>query len=89
MKLFITNKDDFTEFFDDEDRLTNSQNGDYTSREIHKKAFTELSISIDVKNSIPLVLTPPYSEFGDGIVLLDFQTKKGDIYYYEYSTTAS
>lgn len=89
MKLFITNKDDFTKKFDELSLLKNNNYGYYTSNEIHKKAFTELSISIDVQNSIPLVLTPPYSEFGDGIVLLDFQTKKGDIYYYEFSSTAS
>jgi len=89
MKLFITNKDDFTEKFDELSELKNNHLGYYTSNEIHKKAFTELSISIDVQNSIPLVLTPSYSEFGEGIVLLDFQTKKGDIYYYEFSTTAS
>jgi len=89
MKLFITNKDYFTDFFDDQDRFINSYRKNYTSKEIHKKAFTQLSISIDVNHSIPLVLTPGYSEDGNGIVVFDFKAKKDDIYYYEYVTTAS
>lgn len=89
MNLFITNKDYFTEFFDNQDRFINSNLRNYTSKEIHKKAFTELSISIDVKHSIPVTLTPSYSENGNGIVVFDFKAKKGDIYYYEFATTAS
>lgn len=84
MKLFITNRDYF------EDLLTRSDYSDgfySTPKQIHQKAFNELKLSLDVDNSIPLCLTPSYKDWGNAI--FDFVTKKGDVYYYEFITTAS
>lgn len=82
MKLFITNKKYFDETF------PNDVNNSYkNSKEIHQEAFRELELSINAKNSIPLCLTPSYKDWGCAI--LDFVNKKGDVYFYEFSTTAS
>lgn len=82
MKLFITNKKKLDETFPDE------YNNRYkTSKEIHQEAFRELELSINANNSIPLCLTPSYKDLG--CVLLDFVNKKGDVYFYEFTTTAS
>ena len=90
MKLFVTNKDEFTQKFDKlVEECPDHRLSYYNSKQIHKKAFNLLSLSIDIHGVIPLVLLPHYSEFGEGQVIFDFQTKKGDIYYYEYSTTIS
>lgn len=82
MKLFITNKKAFEDLFP-EDGNSYYKN----SKQIHKEAFQMLQLSINVHNSIPLCLTPSYKP--DGVVLLDFLNKKGDIYFYEFTTTAS
>lgn len=87
MKLFITNKVEFENQFDDENRF-NSTRGCFSSREIHKLAFTNLSKSIDINNAIPVLLTSLYDEVGEGMCLFTFETKKGDIYYYNYTGTA-
>jgi hypothetical protein len=82
MKLFITNKKKLDDMF------PNDGNTRYkTSKEIHQDAFRELELSINSKNSIPLCLTPDYKDFG--CVLLDFINKKDDVYFYEFTTTAS
>jgi len=84
MKLFITNKDYFDEMFTRNDY----RDGFYsTPKQIHQRAFNELKLSLEVKYSIPLCLMPNYKEGGDAI--FDFVTKKGDVYYYEFITTAS
>jgi hypothetical protein len=88
MKLFITNKSYFEELFDDEHRFLNTNREPLNTRQIHKDLFNQLSISIDVENSIPLCLFTHYDK-GEGIAIFDFITKKGDIYYYEFATTAS
>jgi hypothetical protein len=88
MKLFITNKDDFQKNFDDESKFINSNRDPLTSSQIHKKAFTVLSKSIDVEHSIPLLITTRYDN-GDGLAIFNFVTKKDDIFYYEYTGTAS
>jgi hypothetical protein len=84
MKLFITNKEYFEELFTRDDY----RDGFYlTPKQIHQKAFNELKLSLDVEHSIPLCLTPEYKDWGCAI--FDFVTKKGDVYYYEFTTTAS
>lgn len=88
MKLFITNRDYFEEFFNDENRRNSIRNY-YTAKEIHKLAFTELSKSIDINHVIPVILTPNYDDVGEGICIFEFETKRGDIYYYTYTGTAS
>lgn len=88
MKLFITNKSEFEIDFDAPERFQNSQRKPLTSQEIHKKAFAILSKSIDVDYSIPIGITPNYDS-GEGIAILVFKTKRDDIYYYEYTGTAS
>lgn len=88
MKLFITNKNYFEEIFDNESRLLNTNREPLNTRQIHRDLFNQLSISIDVNNSIPLCLTTSYDN-GEGIAIFDFITKKSDIYYYEFATTAS
>lgn len=82
MKLFITNKKDFDNVFNDE-----INNRYKTSKEIHQEAFNILKKSLDINNSIPLLLMPSYKD--DGVVLFDFVTKKEDVYFYEYNGTAS
>jgi hypothetical protein len=76
MKLFITNKKYFESIF------CNNQ----TTKKVHINAFNELKQSIDVSNSIPLMLTPNYDD--EGICLFDFINKKDDIYFYEFINTA-
>ena len=88
MKLFITNKNYFEQIFDNESRFLNTNREPLNTRQIHRDLFNQLSISIDVDNSIPLYLTTSYDK-GEGIAIFNFITKKGDIYYYEFSTTAS
>jgi hypothetical protein len=84
MKLFITNKEYFEEMF----TLDDYRDGFYlTPKQIHQKAFNELKLSLDVEHSIPICLTPEYKDLGNAI--FDFVTKKGDVYYYEFTTTAS
>jgi hypothetical protein len=80
MKLFITNKYEMETVFDDLDSKT------FSSKLIHSSAYNELLKSIDVDNCIPLTLTPDYDDFG--VVILDFMTKKNDIYYYKFNGTA-
>jgi len=76
MKLFITNKPYFEYTFENTE----------ITKAVHKKAFNELKNSIDVNNSIPLMLTPSYDD--EGICLFYFVTKKEEIYFYEFGTTA-
>ncbi len=80
MKLFITNKQEFENAFNSLD--SNS----YGSQIIHSNAYNQLLLSIDVKNCIPLILTPSYDD--DGIAIFDFVTKKNEIYYYSFNGTA-
>jgi hypothetical protein len=80
MKLFITNKNDFESIFDSLDSTT------YSTKVIHQDAYNKLFRSINIDNSIPLTLTPSYDE--QGVAILDFQTKKDDIYYYTFNGTA-
>ena len=77
MKLFITNKQEFESQFDFDPSL---------SRKVHIGAFNELRLSIASSNSIPLMLTPNYDH--EGIVLFDFVSKKGDLYFYQFNCTA-
>ena len=82
MKLFIINKKDLDNMFPEDG------NSRYQSaKQIHQEAYRELELSINTNNSIPLCLMPSFKE--DGVVLLDFLNKKGDVYFYEFSTTAS
>lgn len=76
MKLFITNKKEFEDNFNDL-ALT---------KKMHIEAFNELKLSIDSNYCIPLCLTPSYDN--DGCAILDFINKKDDIYFYQFTTTA-
>ena len=87
MKLFITNQKEFKEMFDSED-LRNSTRNYLTSSQIHKKAFAILYEAVNKDRNIPIGITLNYSD-GEGIVIFIFQNKKDDIYFYEYSGTAS
>lgn len=89
MKLFITNQREFKEQFDsDFDTLYNLSRNVLNSSEIHKRAFSILKKSIDLDHSIPIGITTNYDD-GEGIVVFIFVNKKDDVYYYEFSGTAS
>ena len=80
MKLFIINKPEFEETFDCLDSKS------FSSKLIHSEAYSQLMKSIEINNSIPLLLTPSYDE--NGIALFNFLSKKGDIYFYQFAGTA-
>lgn len=88
MKIFITNKKDFEDSFDEPSRFENSNREPLTSSQIHKNLFKKISNKITIEHSIPLCVLTEYDN-GEGLAIFDFVTKKGDIYYYEYSTTVS
>jgi len=88
MKLFITNKKYFEEMFDDESRFVNTNREPLTSSQIHKQIFKQLSNQIDIDHSIPICILNQYDN-GEGVAVFDFITKRDDIYYYQFSTTAS
>lgn len=89
MKLFITNQKEFKEQFDsDFDTLYNLRRNCLTSSEIHKRAFSILKKSIDIDYCIPIGITTNYDD-GEGVVVFIFINKKDDVYYYEFSGTAS
>jgi hypothetical protein len=88
MKLFITNKSEFDKQFDDSSRFQNTFREPLTSSQIHQRAFNKLKESIDIKHSIPLMLLTSYDK-GEGVCLFNFVNKNQDIYYYEYTGTAS
>ena len=81
MKLFITNKSVFEQTIENEcEQNTNCIN----SHLIHKKAFTELNVSVSSKDCIPLniMVDIDYENF----IVFVFQSKKNDVYYYEFQT---
>lgn len=80
MKLFIINKQEFEETFDCLDSKT------YSSKLIHSDAYSQLMKSIEINHSIPLLLSPAYDE--QGLALFNFLSKKGDIYFYQFTGTA-
>lgn len=84
MKLFITNKGHFEEHFDRKDYRDGYY---YTSQKIHQIAFNELQSSL-ADGKIPLVLSPDYKD-DISAAIFEFKSKKGDIYFYEFTTTAS
>lgn len=79
MKLFIINKPEFEETFDCLDSKS------FSSKLIHSDAYSQLMKSIEINHSIPLILTPSYDE--NGIALFNFLSKKGDIYFYQFTGT--
>lgn len=80
MKLFITNKSIFENTIENENEREPSS---YNSFLIHKKAFNELQTFIVSKNAIPLQIAVEIdSEMN--LVFFEFQTKKNDVYYYEF-----
>lgn len=82
MKLFITNKSELDEQFPD-----NGNSRYRTAKEIHQEAYRQLNLAVNTKGVIPLCLTPSYGD--TGMVLLDFINKKDEIYFYEFTSTAS
>jgi hypothetical protein len=81
MKLFITNREKFSDEFPEIPKNKFSKKGS----QIHKEAFSVLSIEI-ANNHIPIVLITDYD--GDGLVLFDFKKKVEDVYFYEFTGTA-
>jgi hypothetical protein len=75
MKLFILNKKEFEDTF---------ENNEITNK-VHKRAFKELETQINSECSIPLFLTPHYSD--EGMVLFEFYNKKDDVYFYKFNST--
>lgn len=88
MKIFITNKKHFEDSFDDSSRFENSNREPLTSSQIHKNLFKKISNQITIENSIPLCVLTEYDN-GEGMAIFDFITKKGEVLYYQYSTTVS
>lgn len=80
MKLFIINKQEFEKEFDFLDSTSLS------SKDIHSRAYSQLLKSLEKNQSIPLMLTPDYDN--DGVAVFDFLSKKGDIYFYQFTGTA-
>jgi hypothetical protein len=80
MKLFITNRGIFENFIENEKFLES-----YNSSTIHKKAFSELQTYIVSKNAIPIQIAVDI-DAEMNLVFFEFQTKKNDVYYYEFQT---
>ena len=79
MKLFITNKEEFTNYFDD-------PNNTYylDSKTVHRDAFNQLYKAINIDNVIPLLLSVIINDDGD-VALLDFHTFQNGVYFYTFS----
>lgn len=88
MRIFITNKKEFEESFDEQERFENTKREPLTSSQIHKNLFKIISNQVTIKNSIPLCVLTEYDN-GEGMAIFDFITKKGEVLYYQYSTTVS
>lgn len=88
MRIFITNKKEFEEFFDEQERFENTKREPLTSSQIHKNLFKIISNQVTIENSIPLCVLTEYDK-GEGMAIFDFITKKGEVLYYQYSTTVS
>lgn len=88
MRIFITNKAEFEESFDEQERFENTKREPLTSSQIHKNLFKIISNQVTIENSIPLCVLTEYDN-GEGMAIFDFITKKGEVLYYQYSTTVS
>lgn len=88
MRIFITNKKEFEEFFDEQERFENTKREPLTSSQIHKNLFKIISNQVTIEDSIPLCVLTEYDN-GEGMAIFDFITKKGEVLYYQYSTTVS
>ena len=88
MRIFITNKKEFEEFFDEQERFENTRREPLTSSQIHKNLFKIISNQVTIEDSIPLCVLTEYDN-GEGMAIFDFITKKGEVLYYQYSTTVS
>ena len=88
MRIFITNKKEFEESFDEQESLENTKREPLTSSQIHKNLFKIISNQVTIENSIPLCVLTEYDN-GEGMAIFDFITKKGEVLYYQYSTTVS
>ena len=88
MRIFITNKKEFEESFDEQERFENTKRVPLTSSQIHKNLFKIISNQVTIEDSIPLCVLTEYDN-GEGMAIFDFITKKGEVLYYQYSTTVS
>ena len=88
MRIFITNKKEFEESFDEQERFENTKREPLTSSQIHKNLFKRISNQVTIENSIPLCVLTEYDN-GEGMAIFDFITKKGEVLYYQYLTTVS
>lgn len=88
MRIFITNKKEFEECFDEQGRFENTKREPLTSSQIHKNLFKIISNQVTIENSIPLCVLTEYDN-GEGMAIFDFITKKGEVLYYQYSSTVS
>ena len=88
MRIFITNKKEFEESFDEQERFENTKREPLTSSQIHKNLFKIISNQVTIEDSIPLCVLTEYDN-GEGMAIFDFITKKGEVLYYQYLTTVS
>lgn len=88
MRIFITNKKEFEESFNEQERFENTKREPLTSSQIHKNLFKIISNQVTIEDSIPLCVLTEYDN-GEGMAIFDFITKKGEVLYYQYSTTVS
>jgi hypothetical protein len=90
MKLFITNKKDFEVHFDPKECgcISECARDCLNAKEIHIKVFQKLSISLEKDYCIPLIIFQNYND-GEGVAIFEFVTKKSDVYFYEFTGTAS
>ena len=88
MRIFITNKKEFEESFDEQERFENTKREPLTSSQIHKNLFKKISNQVTIENSIPLCVLTEYDN-GEGMAIFVFITKKGEVLYYQYSSTVS
>ena len=88
MRIFITNKKEFEESFDEQERFENTKREPLTSSQIHKNLFKIISNQVTIEDSIPLCVLTEYDNW-EGMAIFDFITKKGEVLYYQYSTTVS
>ena len=88
MRIFITNKKEFEESFDEQERFENTKREPLTSSQIHKNLFKKISNQVTIENSIPLCVLTEYDN-GEGMAIFDFITKKGEVLYSQDSTTVT
>lgn len=80
MKLFINNKKEFDAEFPADTH--NLNDGYLSSRDIHKKAFTQLSKKVATDFCIPIQIVVQVNECDECLFI--FNTKRENVYYYTF-----